>query len=277
MAAVSDCAAVAGRTGDRRHDRHAPGRRGRCCPSSCQGCAGGGLLWRRPCVSRLDGASRRRLRADARGLRCDVGSDGPPGRSGSAARRRRSWQPCWRSICATCGVKRRPWILGGVAGHDLLAGDAVHALAGRIGDVPDVGHLGRVLVLGRDDVAAQRVVGALVLVESRTTRCFSTALVNSCWICLAIASGAPMIGRHRDLGERRLRRRLASAAAVSGAGVLLEPNKDPPNSEVPVSQPARPNPASAMRTTSATLGCQRRAAAASMVVTVTSPLCKTSR
>ena len=66
-------------------------------------------------------------------------------------------------------------------------------------------------------------------------------------------------------------------AAVSGAGVLLpEPNSEPLNSEPlnsdeDVSQPASPMPASAVRTASATLGCQRRAAAASMVVTVTSP------
>src|SRR5262245_29096560 len=57
------------------------------------------------------------------------------------------------------------------------------------------------------------------------------------------------------------------ATATSGvAGVLKL------NSEVADSQPARPSPAPAMRMASATFGYQRRAAAAFMVVTVTSPL-----
>jgi len=58
-------------------------------------------------------------------------------------------------------------------------------------------------------------------------------------------------------------------AAVSGVAGVLEPNSEA--IEVLVSQPARPRPVSPMTTASATLGCQRRAAAAFMVVTVTSP------
>src|SRR6185503_9901412 len=98
-------------------------------------------------------------------------------------------------------------------------------------------------------------------------RCFSTALVNSCCICLAIASGAPTIGATDTRASGGIAAGGGVAAVVSCAGGLFQPN-----SEALVSQPAKPNPASAIRTASAILGCQRCAAAASMVVTVTSPL-----
>src|SRR6186997_1303313 len=65
----------------------------------------------------------------------------------------------------------------------------------------------------------------------------------------------------------------AGLADATGSAIwvlLLEPKKEP--NEPPVSQPARPSPAQAIRTASATRGCRRRAAAASVVVTVTSPL-----
>src|SRR5262249_14956561 len=58
---------------------------------------------------------------------------------------------------------RRPGILRAATRRHLLAGDAVDALAGRIGDIPDVGDFGSLLVLGGDDVAAQGVIDALVL------------------------------------------------------------------------------------------------------------------
>ena len=118
--------------------------------------------WRVPRPGLLLGplpAGRRRSRAAQRRRRAV--------RPGSAARRRTGLRPCRRSTARPCGVSAAHGSLLAVAGRSLLAGDAVHALAGRIGDVPDVGDLGAALVLGRDDVAAQGVVGALVLAGRR--------------------------------------------------------------------------------------------------------------
>src|SRR5262245_26873496 len=68
-----------------------------------------------------------------------------------------------------------------------------------------------------------------------------------------------------------------AGAASSCAGALLDPpNSDPPNIELAVSQPATLMPTIASRMARATTGFQRRAAAASMVVTMTSPLCRSS-
>ena len=61
--------------------------------------------------------------------------------------------------CTTCGVTAAHGSLPAGVGDDFLAGDAVDALAGRVGDVPDVGHLDAGLLPRGDDIAAQRVVG----------------------------------------------------------------------------------------------------------------------
>ena len=234
------------------------------------GCADGCLA----AAVRLTDSVRRgccRLCAHARGLRGDVGRH----RSLAALARQPgdegAWRPCRRSIArpAASGPPTDPCRHWPVTTSSPVM--RFTRLPDGIGDVPDVGHLGRRLVLGRNDVAAQRVVGALVLArEPPDTRCRSTALVNSCWICLAIASGAPMMGATATLASGGCGA-TGLGAAISGAGGLLEPNKDPPNIEPAVSQPASPMPVKTIRMARAILGFQRRAAAASMVVTMTPP------
>ena len=143
-------------------------------------------------------------------------------------------------------------------------------------DVPDVGHLGAALVLGGDDVAAQRVVDALVLGGRHAHALPLHGPGEFVLDLFGDAVGRADDRRNRHLGERPVAPQPAwpRQEVRSTCVLLLEPNKEP--NEPPVSQPARPSPAHAIRTASATLGCWRRAAAASMVVTVTSPLLQKS-
>ena len=117
-------------------------------------------------------AGRRRSRAAQRRQRAV--------RPGSAARRRTSWRPCRRSTAPPAGVSAAHGSLLAVAAAASSPVMRFTRLPVGIGDVPDVGDLGAALVLGGDDVAAQRVVGLLVLAgDDRDALAFEIALVNS--------------------------------------------------------------------------------------------------
>ena len=146
--------------------------RRRCCDGRrrcfCGRCLGRG---------RAGGARRTRLAPTPAGRRRSRAARGDRALAAlRSAARRRSWLAALPAIdCATCGVIAAHGSLRRSRPHDLLAGDAVDALAGGVGDVPDVGDLGGALVLGGDDVAAQRVVDALFLRgRRRVTRWRST-------------------------------------------------------------------------------------------------------
>ena len=169
--------------------------------------------------------------------------------------------------------QRRPRVLAGIGRDDLLAGDAVDALAGRIGDIPDVGHLGAGLVLGGDDVAAQRVVGALVLAGRHGDALLLDRAREFLLDLLGDRIGRADDRRHRHLGQRRLwlraavwPRRVSCAARAVPAeqrGARLAAGQTETRQR---HQDGKRHPR-----------VRRRAAAASMVVTVTSPLLQRSR
>src|SRR6478752_5831746 len=99
-------------------------------------------------------------------------------------------------------------------------------------------------------------------------RCVATEVPNCAWICLATASGAPIMGAMAILACAACGGAVGEGSATAvGDGLDEEPSR-----LLPVSQPARPKAIKNAIPLSAKGDLARRAAAVSTVVTMTSPL-----
>ncbi len=165
--------------------------------------------------------------------------------------------------CATDGVIAAQGSRDGLPGTHLLTGEAVHALAAGVADIEHVGDLCAVLFLGGQDVGPQMEVSALVVASSH-----GDALALECGGELLMQLLAERVGRTDDgiqhhLGDRRFGHRLGRRGRLL-RGVVA------PRSRTTSHRRSRQDPRPANPTTaSATNKCWRRAAAASVVVTVT--------